>query len=50
MQVPGVRGLARNVCNCQCCLLQRAKWALDEDELNVLKERAVYNASVTKTV
>lgn len=29
MQAPGVGGSARNVCNCRCCLLQRAKWALD---------------------
>lgn len=31
MQAPGVGGSARNVCNCRCCLLQRAKWALDSD-------------------
>ena len=42
MQAPGVGGSARNVCNCRCCLLQRAKWALDEDELKTLKERAKY--------
>lgn len=42
MQAPGVGGSARNVCNCRCCLLQRARWALDEDELNTLKERAEY--------
>ena len=38
----GVGGSPRNVCNCRCCLLQRARWALDEDELNTLKERAEY--------
>ena len=42
MQAPGVGGSARNVCNCRCCLLQRARWALDEDELDELKERAAY--------
>lgn len=42
MQAPGVGGSARNVCNCRCCLLQRAKWALDDDELNTLKERAEF--------
>lgn len=42
MEAPGVGGSARNVCNCRCCLLQRAKWALDEDELKVLQERAAY--------
>lgn len=29
-------------CNCRCCLLQRAKWALDEDELQTLQARAAY--------
>lgn len=42
MQAPGVGGSARNVCNCRCCLLQRAKWALDDDELKTLQERAKY--------
>lgn len=28
--------------NCRCALLQRARWALDEEELEVLKERAKY--------
>lgn len=42
MQAPGVGGSARNVCNCRCCLLQRARWALDEDELKALQERAEY--------
>lgn len=35
-------GMASEVVNCRCALLQRAKWALDEDELNTLKERADY--------
>lgn len=42
MQAPGVGDSARNVCNCRCCLLQRAKWALDEKELETLKERAEF--------
>ena len=29
-------------CNCRCALLQRARWELDEDELQTLKERAEY--------
>lgn len=29
-------------CNCRCTLLQRARWALDEDELATLKDRAEY--------
>ncbi len=28
--------------NCRCCVLQRAKWSLDEDELKTLEERAKY--------
>ena len=35
-------GGAAEVVNCRCALLQRAKWALDEDELQTLKERAAY--------
>lgn len=42
MQAPGVGGSAKNVCNCRCCLLQRAKWALDDDELKTLQERATF--------
>lgn len=33
-------GEASEVINCRCTLLQRARWALDEDELETLKERA----------
>ena len=39
---PGAFGIPSEDCNCRCCLLQRAKWALDKDELNTLKERATY--------
>lgn len=35
-------GGAAEVINCRCALLQRARWALDEDELDTLKERAAY--------
>lgn len=35
-------GGASEVVNCRCALLQRAKWALDEQELATLKERADY--------
>ena len=28
--------------NCRCALMQRAKWALDDDELETLKKRAEY--------
>lgn len=37
---PGDFGKAEEDCNCRCVALTRAKWALDEDELKVLKERA----------
>nr|UWI13669.1 MAG: minor capsid protein 2 [Bacteriophage sp.] len=40
MDAPSVGGSARNVCNCRCQLLQRARWALDEDELRTLQDRA----------
>lgn len=35
-------GGAAEVVNCRCALLQRARWALDEAELEHLKERAEY--------
>lgn len=35
-------GGAAEVINCRCALLQRARWALDEDELQTLKDRAEY--------
>ena len=28
--------------NCRCAVLQRARWALDQDELETLKERAKF--------
>lgn len=39
---PGGFGIAAEDINCRCRLLQRARWALDDDELNTLKERAEY--------
>lgn len=35
-------GGASEVVNCRCSLLQRARWALDEAELQTLKDRASY--------
>lgn len=35
-------GGAAEVVNCRCALLQRARWALDEAELDTLKERAAF--------
>lgn len=35
-------GGASEVVNCRCALLQRARWAIDDDELEQLKERAAY--------
>ena len=29
-------------CNCRCTMLTRARWALDEDELKVMQERAEF--------
>ncbi|MDO5361966.1 MAG: phage minor head protein [Eubacteriales bacterium] len=40
MDAPSIGGSAKNVCNCRCQLLQRARWALDEVELKTLQDRA----------
>lgn len=37
---PGGFGIAEEDCNCRCVALTRAKWGLDEKELETLKERA----------
>lgn len=37
---PSGFGKAKEDINCRCVCLQRARWALDEDELKILKERA----------
>lgn len=44
LMFPGdsANGTAEEVVNCRCVLLQRAKWALDEEELANLKERAEF--------
>lgn len=43
LEFPGdPAGGAAEVINCRCALLQRARWALDEDELQTLKDRAAY--------
>lgn len=39
---PGRFGRAEEDCNCRCVALTRATWALDEKELETLKERAAY--------
>ena len=39
---PGSFGDPAEDCNCRCVALTRARWALDEDELKTLKERAEY--------
>lgn len=42
VDAPGMFGDPSEDCNCRCCLLQRARWELDESELDTLKERADY--------
>lgn len=42
VEAPGMFGDPAEDCNCRCCLLQRARWALDDDELQRLKDRAAY--------
>lgn len=39
---PSDFGMPSEDINCRCALLQRAKWALDDEELQVLKDRAAY--------
>ena len=33
VDAPGMFGDPAEDCNCWCCLLQRARWALDDEEL-----------------
>lgn len=40
VEAPSMFGDPAEDCNCRCALLQRARWALDEDELAELEERA----------
>lgn len=43
LRFPGdPHGQAGEVINCRCALLQRAKWALDDGELETLKKKAEY--------
>ena len=43
LQYPGdPDGPAGEVINCRCALLQRAKWVLNQSELNTLQQRAAY--------
>lgn len=42
VKYPSGFGRASEDINCRCALLQRARWALDDDELNKLKEKAEY--------
>lgn len=42
VKYPSGFGRASEDINCRCALLQRARWALDEAELNTLKERAEF--------
>lgn len=39
---PGKFGKPEEDCNCRCVALTRARWALDEEELETLKERAKF--------
>lgn len=39
---PGGFGRAEEDCNCRCVALTRAKWALDEKELETMRKRAEY--------
>lgn len=42
VEAPGMFGDPAEDCNCRCCLLQRARWALDDEELETLRKRAEY--------
>lgn len=39
---PGMFGDPAEDCNCRCAVLQRARWALDEAELDTLQDRAAF--------
>lgn len=42
LKAPCIGGSASNVINCRCQLLKRPRWALDDEELETLKERAKF--------
>ena len=42
VKAPGMFGNPAEDCNCRCAVLTRARWALDEEELKTLQERAKY--------
>jgi hypothetical protein len=42
LKAPSIGGSASNVINCRCQLLKRPRWALDEEELQTLKDRAEF--------
>lgn len=42
VKAPGYFGKPSEDCNCRCALSTRARWALDEAELETLKQRAAY--------
>lgn len=39
---PGGFGIPKEDIHCRCVMLQRTRWALDEEELEILKDRAAY--------
>ena len=41
-EYPGEFGRPEEDCNCRCVALTRAKWALDADELQTMKDRAQF--------
>lgn len=41
-EYPGEFGRPEEDCNCRCVALTRAKWALDADELQTMKDRAKF--------
>lgn len=41
IRFPGM-GSAKNACNCRCVAVSRAKWALDDEDLKELEDRAKY--------
>ena len=42
VKAPGMFGSPAEDINCRCAVLSRARWALDEDELKTLQERAEF--------